>query len=122
MCPNESVNVRRLATAAATIIVAIVCALTVPTAQIRTYARVTTCCCPDPHHCHCPDHKPGDQKDPAMRACHRNTQDFVSPVFPSFTPPEAVAVARVERAIPLAMVALRTPHAAPTLRRPDAPS
>ncbi|HSN26420.1 MAG TPA: hypothetical protein VLT45_09045 [Kofleriaceae bacterium] len=115
-------NVRRLASAAATIVVAIVCALTVPATQLRTFSRVTTCCCPDPSHCHCPDHKLGPDGGPAMRACHRQATDFVAPVLPAFTPPEEVVLARAERAIPLAMVPLRTPHPAPALRRPDAPS
>ena len=122
VCPNESVNVRRLATAAATILVACVCALTVPTAQLRTFSRVTTCCCPDPSDCHCPDHKPGTDGEPSMRACHRQSTDFVAPVLPAFTSPQVVAIAPAERAIPLASVPLRTPHAAPALRRPDAPS
>ncbi len=115
-------NVRRLASAAATILVAIVCALTVPTAQLRTFSRVTTCCCPDPSHCHCPDHKTGPDGGATMRACHRSSHDFIAPVLPAFTAPEEIVVARAERAIPLATPPLRTPHAAPTLRRPDAPS
>lgn len=122
VCPNESVNVRRLASAAATIVVAIVCAVTVPTTQLRTRSRVTTCCCSDPSHCHCPDRKTGPGGGLAMRACHRQTSDFVAPVLPVFTPPEEVVLARAERAISLGMVPLSTPHPAPILRRPDAPS
>ena len=115
-------NVRRLASAAATILVAMVCALTVPTAQLRTFARVTTCCCPDPDHCHCPDHKPSPDGQSTMGACHRLSTDFVAPVLPAFTPPGAVAIVRAERAIALVSSPLRTPHPAPALRRPDAPS
>jgi hypothetical protein len=115
------VNVRRLATAAATIVVAIVCALSVPISQLPTIATVTTCCCPDPHYCHCPDHKPG-QHDASMRPCHRQSHDFISPVLPVFTAPAVVALVRPERAIALVAAPLRTPHASPALRRPDAPS
>ena len=101
---------------------ALLCVLAVPTAQLRTFARVTTCCCPDPSHCHCPDHKqtPGDE--PTMGACHRQSQDFVSPVLPAFVQPEVAMIAPAERAIALAAAPLRTPHAAPAPRRPDAPS
>ena len=122
VCPNGSVNVRRLATAAATIVVAIVCALTVPISQLRTISTVTTCCCPDQSHCHCPDEKPGEPGCPAMSACHRQSHDVIAPVLPVFTAPTEVAFARPERAIALVAAPLRTPHAPPALRRPDAPS
>jgi hypothetical protein len=106
------------------LIIAILCALAVPTAQLRMVSTITTCCCPDPHHCHCPDHKatPG-QHDASMRACHRQTHEFVSPLAPVFTPAaELVALAPPDRALPLVAAPLRSPHAPPALPRPDAPS
>lgn len=115
-------RLRRYATAAATILVAIVCAFTVPVAQLRTISRVTTCCCPDPSHCHCPDHKTAPTDQPSMGACHRQSHDFVAPVLPAFVAPEVVAIAPAERAMPPASAPLRTPHVAPAPRRPDAPS
>jgi hypothetical protein len=116
------VRLRRYATAAATILVAIVCALTVPVAQLRTISRITTCCCPDQEHCHCPDHKPDHSGKPMMRACHRQSTDLVSPAAPAFTEPPVIALAPPDRAIALVAAPLRTPHAPPAPARPDAPS
>lgn len=115
-------RLRRHATAAATILVAIVCALTVPVAQLRTVARITTCCCPDQTKCHCPDEKPDHGTSPSMRACHRTSHDFVAPVLPGFMQPAVIALAPSERAVALVSAPLRTPHAAPAPARPDAPS
>lgn len=103
-------------------ILALLCVLAVPTAQLRTFARVTTCCCPDPSHCHCPDHKAAPTDQPSMGACHRQAHDFVAPVLATFVAPDVVAIAAPERAMPLVSAPLRTPHAAPAPRRPDAPS
>jgi hypothetical protein len=116
------VRLRRYATAAATILVAIVCALAVPVTQLRTMSRITTCCCPDPSHCHCPDHEPDQPGTPSMRSCHRTSHDFVAPVLPAFTEPPAIALAPAERAVTLVAAALPAPHAAPIPARPDAPS
>jgi hypothetical protein len=116
------VSLRRYATAAATILVAIVCALTVPVAQLRMMSRITTCCCPDPSHCHCPDHKPDQDGGPSMRTCHRESHDIVAPVLPTFTQVEVVALAPPDRAVALVSVPLRSPHAPPVPARPDAPS
>jgi hypothetical protein len=116
------VRLRRYATAAATILVAIVCALTVPVGQLRTMSRITTCCCPDPSHCHCPDHKNDHSGKQQMRACHRSSHDFVAPVLPEFTQPPVIALAPPARAITFVAAPLRTPHAPPVPARPDAPS
>jgi hypothetical protein len=116
------VRLRRYATAAATILVAIVCALTVPVGQLRTISRITTCCCPDPTHCHCPDHEPDPKGNASMRACHRESHDFTAPLLPAFTEPPVIALAPPERAITLVSAPLRTPHAPPVPARPDAPS
>lgn len=115
-------RLRRYATAAATILVAIVCAFTVPVAQLRTMSRITTCCCPDPSHCHCPDHQGDSSTTPSMRACHRTSHDFVAPVLPGFTDAPVVALVVPERAVTLVATPLPAPHAAPIPARPDAPS
>ena len=105
-----------------TIVVAIVTALALPVSQLRTRYVTTTCCCPDPSHCHCPDHKPGDSGVPAMRACHKEAHEIVSPVPPAIDVPE-VAVAPAEPRVTVAIASpIPAPHAAPAPRRPDAPS
>jgi hypothetical protein len=116
------VSLRQLVTAASTIVVAIVLAICVPVSQLHTFSTKSECCCPEPDHCKCPDHKPDDSGQPTMRACHKTQQTFVSPVLPAFVTPD-VAVALVRE--PVAIVADFThasPHPAPAPRRPDAPS
>jgi hypothetical protein len=116
------VKIRRIVTAATTMVVAIVVALSVPISQLRTVAVVTTCCCPDPSHCHCPDHKPDHSKDSTLRACHRTQQEAVAPQLPAFAPPE-VAIASAPAVVAVAIAApIAAPHPAPAPRRPDAPS
>jgi hypothetical protein len=116
------VTLRRIASAASTIAIAIIVALAVPVSQLRTITVVKSCCCPDPAKCHCPDHKPDHGGQPAMRACHNTQQIIVAPELPTFTPPVlAVAAAPQLVAIALAMP-LRSPHAPPSLARPDGPS
>lgn len=102
--------------------VAIVVALSVPVSQLRTIAILKSCCCPDPSHCHCPDHRTEPSQQPSMRPCHNTERVVISPQLPSFAPPEvavttapAVAVAGPEHPIP-------APHPAPPPTRPDAPS
>jgi hypothetical protein len=116
------VSLRRIATAASTIAIAIVVALAVPVSQLRTQWIAKSCCCPDPAKCHCPDHKPERGTQPSMRACHNTTHTIVAPDAPGFT-----AVAMVEIAAParIALVAVSTlgqPHAPPPREQPDAPS
>ena len=109
-------------TAATTMVVAIVVALSVPISQLRTVAVVTKCCCPDPSHCHCPDHKPDRSKDATLRACHRTQHEAVAPQLPAFTSPEvAIAIAPVRAVVAIAPL-IAAPHPAPVSRRPDAPS
>jgi hypothetical protein len=84
-------------------------------------SRITTCCCPDPTHCHCPDHKP-DPNGTSMRACHRQSHDVTASVLPAFTEPPLIALAPPERAIALVRAPLSAPHAPPVSARPDAPS
>lgn len=115
-------RIRRIAAAASTVLVAIVVALAVPVSQLRTFSVVTACCCPDPAHCHCPDHQPDHSKRSSMHACHKSSHEIVSPQAPAFTPPEvalAAAPARVTRSVPAPIAAS---YATCDLARPDAPS
>jgi hypothetical protein len=115
------VRIRRIATVAATVLVAIVVALAVPISQLRVMSVVTTCCCPDPSHCHCPDHKSGS-KQPSVRACHKSSHDLVSPQLPAFAAPELARAPAPARAVVAIAAPVAAPHDAPTPRRPDAPS
>lgn len=116
------VSLRRLVTAASTIVVAIVLAICVPVSQLHTVATQTECCCPDPDQCKCPDHKPDESTQPTMRACHKTQQQFVAPVLPAFVAPEVqVAIVREPVAFEPAFT-YAAPHPAPAPRRPDAPS
>jgi hypothetical protein len=116
------VSLRRAATAASTIVVAVVCALAVPVSQLRTITVVAKCCCPDPSNCHCPDHKPDRSGCPAMRACHRWSHEVVAPEAPSFTPEQvAIAIAPI-RATAAVLAAPHGPKAAPSPDEPYGPS
>jgi hypothetical protein len=102
--------------------VAIVVALAVPVSQLRTISIIKTCCCPDPAHCHCPDHQAGPSSQPSIRACHKTERAVVAPEAPAFRAP-AVAVALVPViAILVPEHAIPAPHPAPPPTRPDAPS
>jgi hypothetical protein len=116
------VSLRRLVTAASTIVVAIVLAICVPVSQLHTIGTQTQCCCPDQSHCKCPDHKPDDGGEPVMRACHKTQETFVAPVLPAFIEVELVAIEVPEPVAIVPAFVLPAPHPAPTLRRPDAPS
>jgi len=117
-----AVRVRRFASYASTIVVAIVVALAVPISQLRTISVVASCCCPDPSNCHCPDHKPDHCPQSSMNACHRSQQTTVAPQLPAFEPPVLVAtLAPVRPVVPPAFFA-SLPHDPPSPARPDAPS
>jgi hypothetical protein len=116
------VSLRQLVTAASTIVVAIVLAISVPVSQLHTVATQTECCCPDPDQCKCPDHKGDTTTQPIMRACHKTQHQFVAPVLPAFVPPAIDIVVALE---PVAFEPAFThadPHPAPAPHRPDAPS
>jgi hypothetical protein len=105
-----------------TVVVAIVVALAVPVSQLRTIAIIKTCCCPDPTHCHCPDHKADSSSQPSLRACHNSERTIVAPELPAFPAPVAgVAIAPVVAILSLDH-AIPAPHPAPPPTRPDAPS
>jgi hypothetical protein len=116
------VRLRRLISAATTVVVAIVLAICVPVSQLQTVATQTECCCPDPDQCKCPDHKPDEGSQPVMRACHKTQQTYVAPALPAFLPPAIIDVARPEPIALAPVPRLPEPHPAPAPRRPDAPS
>jgi hypothetical protein len=106
------VSTRGALAAVATFVVAVVVALAVPVSQLRTVSTVVSCCCPDPTHCHCPDHKADHSKDPSMRACHKTQHVTVAPLAPEFVA-VATAMKTVERP------AMRTVFPEAPLPQPD---
>ncbi|HEY1550006.1 MAG TPA: hypothetical protein VGG28_19390 [Kofleriaceae bacterium] len=102
--------------------VAIVVALAVPVSQLRTFAIETSCCCPDPSHCHCPDHDLGKSDRGSMRACHKTSHEVVSPDAPAVALPELAIATETQRAMPRVTWMVAEPHAPPAPARPDAPS
>ena len=115
-------RVRRIAAQISTVVVAILIGLAVPVSQLRTVWIAKVCCCPDPMHCHCPDHKADPSSKPSMRACHNTQQVMVAPEAPAFHAP-TVAAAPVATAMAIAVEhPIPVPHPAPPPVRPDAPS
>jgi hypothetical protein len=106
------VSIRGALSAAATCIVAIVVALAVPVSQLRTVSTVVTCCCPDPTHCHCPDHKPDHNKKPSMSACHKTQHVTAAAQAPAFVT-EMIEIASNARPV------VRTTFPEPPMPRPD---
>ena len=105
-----------------TLMTAVVVLFALPVSQLRTVAEKVTCCCPDPSHCRCPDHKSAPSDHDSMRACHKSTEVLASPTVPDFTPPVmamAIAPAPVTSAI---VHVLPAPHEPPDLERPRGPS
>lgn len=105
-----------------TVVVAIVVALAVPVSQLRTISIIKACCCPDPVHCHCPDHKPDPSSQPSIRACHNTERVIAAPELPAFRAPIAAVVAVPATALIAFDHAIPAPHPAPPPVRPDAPS
>jgi hypothetical protein len=102
--------------------VAILVGLAVPVSQLRTVWIARVCCCPDPTHCHCPDHRTDPSSGPSMRACHNTQVVMVAPDAPVFHAP-IVAIAPVATAAAFAIeYRIPAPHPAPPPSRPDAPS
>jgi len=104
------------------VIVALLLALTIPVGQLRTIDVKTSCCCPDPTRCHCPDHAKGPVDQTQLKACHRTTQAHVAPTLPAFAAP-VVAVTDLPAILADSpVIVLATPLDAPPPPRPDAPS
>jgi hypothetical protein len=103
-------------------LVAIVLALCLPFGQLQTAVERVDCCCPDPDHCKCPDHKPDHSGQSQMRSCHKTTHDGLANQLAAFVPPtlhETIAPARPTMRV---SHVLPTPHSEPPPQRPDAPS
>lgn len=115
-------RIRRIATAAATGLVAIIVALAIPTSQLRTISFVSWCCCGNPATCHCPHEKPPQTDQSTMRTCHHTEVPVVAPQLPSFPVPEVALATPVVRATRAPVFALASPRAAPPPARPAAPS
>jgi len=115
-------KLRARTTAIVTWIVTCVLALAVPVTQLTTFSSKTTCCCPNPANCHCPDHKPDRSNKSSIRACHKNTHDSVAPTLPSFAPPTTVAANAPAVVAPAAIFALPAPHDEPPPMEPPGPS
>ena len=104
-------------------LVAIVVALAVPVSQLRTVTTISErCCCPDPAHCHCPTHSPNPNGDPQLKNCHKVSHDVLAPELPAFSSPAIATVPTAAVVVAIAATSIPAPHAAPTSRRPDAPS
>ncbi|HET9991882.1 MAG TPA: hypothetical protein VFQ65_25310 [Kofleriaceae bacterium] len=116
-------KIRRIANAAAAMMVALVVALAVPVSQLRTVTTINEpCCCPDPAHCHCPTHSQDPTGEPQLKSCHKVSHDVVAPQLPAFSPPAVAAAPVAARIVAIAVTSIPAPHAAPAARRPDAPS
>src|SRR5688500_8755720 len=95
-------------TAMATAVVAFIVAIALPISQLRLVMVVTECCCPDPAHCECPDHKPSDS-GPTVLPCHKTVDTHASAPAPSAAPVAMIT----ELAPPRALVALHHTHSSP---------
>jgi hypothetical protein len=115
------VPVRRAAIWISTVVVAIVVAVTVPISQLRTVTVITSCCCPDPDHCSCPDHETDHGAQPTIKQCHKSADTFESATAPSVAIAVRLELVPVRAALRLHH-ALPAPHASPILERPRGPS
>ena len=105
-----------------TVLVAILLALGVPFAQLQVSGDRVTCCCPDPDHCKCPDHKADPSAQTQMGTCHKSEVKSVRAQLAAFVAPAAIAISGPAPR-PMSIVhVLTAPHAAPVLKRPAAPS
>ena len=105
-----------------TVLVAILLALGVPFAQLQVLGDRVTCCCPDPDHCKCPDHKAEKSAQTQMGTCHKSAVKSVRAQLAAFVQPAIVTViVPAPRTIMIAHV-LPAPHAPPAAQRSAAPS
>jgi hypothetical protein len=106
----------------ARIVVAFAFVVVLPVSQLRLVTVLVECCCPDPDHCQCPDHKPSDSPHATLEPCHRTVNTIESPGAQSFAPVVTVAELVPVRALVAAHHTYTTPHEPPTPERPSAPS
>jgi hypothetical protein len=116
------VTLRRIATAASTVIVAVMLIFGVQIAQLQTFSEQTECCCPDPNNCKCPDHKPDQSQQTSMRACHKSAPPAVTAQLAAFVAPALPELRAPTVATPAIAPPIPAPHPPPAPRRPDAPS
>jgi hypothetical protein len=105
----------------ARIAVAFALVVVLPVSQLRLVSMIVECCCPDPDHCQCPDHKSGDSPHATLEPCHRTVTTIESASAPSFAPVAVVELVPA-RALVATHHAHATPHEPPTPERPSAPS
>lgn len=114
--------IARVYVALTTAVLALVMAIAVPVAQLRTVEIDRTCCCPDPDECHCPGHDEHDDGAPAMESCHVTVVAIVAAGLPSFEPTVQPAVRAPDIAARVVHVTPASPHAPPVPDRPRGPS
>jgi hypothetical protein len=112
----------RSATAIVTWIVMCLVAIAVPVAQLTTVSTRTSCCCPNPARCHCPDHKSEPSNNTTLQACHRTTHHSVATQLPSVTAPDIAVVEAPDLIATAAIRILPTPHDEPAPIEPAGPS
>lgn len=101
---------------------AVVVMFALPVSQLRTVAVRIVCCCPDPSHCHCPDHKTAPSDHDSMRACHKSSESLASPTIPEFAPPMIDTAIVAAPMVAMLVHVLPDPHESPSLERPRGPS
>jgi hypothetical protein len=112
----------RVKSALSSIVIAMIVIFALPISQLRTVAITIECCCPDPHKCHCPDHKADTSGQPSIRDCHKSAQVFEAPTAPSATI-AVIAIATTPARTEISVHHdLTTPHHPPILERPRGPS
>jgi hypothetical protein len=121
-CLDVCVTVRQFAVTVASALVAIGVALAVPVSQLQIRTVVTTCCCPDPSHCHCPDHKGTPDGGSSMRACHKTQHELVSAGAPSFAAPAVAIIDLPEHGAHVATPLVSSPPKTPPVPEPTGPS
>jgi hypothetical protein len=112
----------RMKFALSTFVVVLAVIVALPVSQLRLVTVIVECCCPDPAHCHCPDHHPTSTPHDTIQACHKSSDTFESASAPSFAPAIVVTEIVPTRALVAVHHAHATPHEPPSPERPSAPS
>src|SRR5262245_55873226 len=102
--------------------VAVIAMIAVPVSQLRTISVQIECCCPDPTTCHCGDHDKAPDGKPAIKACHKSSDTFVSASSPEIVHPPAVAIAPPAERRTTLHFHLPSPHQPPSPPQPPGPS
>ena len=104
------------------LIVGVLVMLAVPVSQLRLVSIRVECCCPDPDHCKCPDHRKSQVDDTKIEPCHKSRDVIASGTTDTFPVPEITVIDAP--AVEVASVELPTsePHEPPSPKRPRGPS